>query len=215
MTAARVKTAAPAPKPAALTAIVKPRRRRHRHLVCKSAAVAVGALVAAFIGAVFDNRDCVDIIGGKIEAVNADGSYGLPAQHIGGTIRVTYLMRPHHYCDGEVTDFYRHYSGFHQAGEARATSYAKLWDGTPGKEFNFETFKIVPDGLEGETIYEPIIRRWHNVFQEYLNPIRVTGVVIPFQRLPKPIAVVPGAPPVVPVVPPAPTRLPPDAIKTR
>jgi hypothetical protein len=201
---ARTATAKVATKLVAPVPALKP--RHHRHLVCRSAAMIAGALVAAFICAVFDNRECVDITGGEIYP---------PAQHIGGTIRVTWHMKPHTYCDGEVTDFYRHYSGFHQTGDVRLTSYAKLWDGTPGKEFDFISYKIVPDGLEGNTTYEPIIRRWHNPFQKYLNPIRVTGVVIPFVRLPKPLALVPGAPPVVPVVPLPPVKLPPDAIKAR
>lgn len=203
MTAARAKTArTAAPKLVTVPAMAQ-KPRRHRHLVCKSAAMIAGTLAAAFICAVFDGRECVEITGGEIYP---------PAQHIGGTIRVTWRMKPHTYCDGEVTDFYRHYSGFHQTGDVRLTSYAKLWDGVV-EEIDFVSYKIVPDGLEGQTTYEPIIRRWHNVFQKYLNPMRVSGVSIPFERLPKPLAIIPGAPPVVPFVPVPPVRLPPDAVQ--
>lgn len=148
----------------------------NRHIICKSAAILVGTLFGVCVVLTFDNRKCVDIVNGAISPTS---------QHIGLPIKVTWHMKPYNYCDGEVTDFFKHSSGYHQSGETRATSYALLWDGNKDSDLDFVAFKTVPDGLEGEVTYEPIIRRWHNPLQHYLNPITYPGIAVKFTRLGK------------------------------
>lgn len=149
---------------------------RPRHLICRGAAICAGSIIAIVFTMIFDSRSCVDIVGGTVTPAE---------QHIGMPLRITWQMKPSHYCDGEVTDFFRHESGFFNTGETRPTGYAKVWDGTPGIVIPFVQLKTVPDGLEGTTYYEPRIRRWHNILQKWFNPINATGVSLKFERLSK------------------------------
>ena len=150
-----------------------PTETSHRHLICRSLAVATGIVIALFLIAVFDNRPCVTISGGEIRPLD---------QYAGEEIEVMWHMVPHLRCEGEVRDAFRDRAGYLQVGQPRPTNY-HLSAPAMEQDFMYTQQKLVPVGLDGPTVYEPIIQRWRNPIQKLLNRTTEIGMKITFNRL--------------------------------